>query len=102
MCIRDRIQILGNDFQDKKFNPVINQHTGFNLSVLKAKKGILENLKFSKPSIMFSQKGSWQIKIEDFGINLNAKDTVSIPINSKVNIEINENEESLLNCVTQI
>ena len=41
-------------------------------------------------------------EIEDFKIKLNAKDTVSIPINSKVNIEINENEESLLNCVTQI
>ena len=51
---------------------------------------------------MFSQKGNWQIKIEDFKIKLNAKDTVSIPINSKVNIETNENEESLLNCVTQI
>jgi len=32
------IQVLGNTFQDKKFNPVINQNTGFNLSVLKAKK----------------------------------------------------------------
>ena len=96
------IQILGNSFQDKKFNPVINQYTGFNLSVLKAKKGILENLTFSKPSIMFSQKGSWQIKIEDFELKLNPKDTISIPINSKVNIKINEDEESLLNCVTQI
>ena len=35
-------------------------------------------------------------------MKLNARDTISIPINSKVNIEINENEESLLNCVTQI
>ena len=96
------IQILGNSFQDKKFNPAINHNTGFNLSVLKTKKGKLENLKFSKPSIMFSQKGSWQIKIEDYEIKLNAKDTVSIPINSRVNIEINEEEESLLNCVTQI
>jgi len=51
---------------------------------------------------MFSQKGSWQIKIENFLMKLNARDTISIPINSKVNIEINENEESLLNCVTQI
>ena len=88
--------------KDKKFNPIINHNTGFNLSVLKTKKGKLENLKFSKPSIMFSQKGSWQIKIEDFLMKLNARDTISIPINSKVNIEINENEESLLNCVTQI
>ena len=96
------IQILGNTFQDKKFNPVINQNTGFNLSILKAKKGKLENLKFSKPTIMFSQKGNWQMNIDDFEMKLNPKDTISIQINSKVNIEINENEESLLNCVNQI
>ena len=96
------IQVLGDTFQDKKFNPVINHNTGFNLSILKAKKGKLENLKFPKPTIMFSQKGSWQIKIEDFIMKLNPKDTISIPVNSKVTIEINEQEESLLNCVTQI
>ncbi len=98
----DLIQVLGNSFQDKKFNPVINQNTGFNLSILKAKRGKLENLKFSKPAIMFSQKGNWQINIDDFEIKLNYKDTISIPINTKVSIEVNENEESLLNCVTQI
>ena len=59
-------------------------------------------MKFPKPTIMFSQKGSWQIKIEDFIMKLNPKDTISIPVNSKVTIEINEQEESLLNCVTQI
>ena len=96
------VQILGKSFQDKKFNPVINHNTGFNLSILKAKKGKLENLKFPKPTIMFSQKGIWQIKIEDFIMKLNPKDTISIPVNSKVTIEINEQEESLLNCVTQI
>ena len=96
------IQILGDTFQGKKFNPIINQNTGFNLSTLKAKKGKLENLKFLKPTIMFSQKGSWQIKIDDFLMKLNARDTISIPINSQVNIEINDDEESLLNCVTQI
>ncbi len=96
------IQVLGDTFQDKKFNPVINHNTGFNLSILKAKKGKLENLKFSKPAIMFSQKGSWQIKIADFLMKLNPRDTISIPINSQVNIEINDHEESLLNCVTQI
>ena len=72
------------------------------LSILKSKKGKLENLKFSKPAIMFSQKGSWQIKIDDFLMKLNPRDTISIPINSQVNIEINDDEESLLNCVTQI
>ena len=96
------IQVLGDTFQDKKFNPVINHNTGFNLSILKAKKGKLENLKFLKPTIMFSQKGSWQIKIDDFLMKLNTRDTISIPINSQVNIEINDDEESLLNCVTQI
>jgi len=96
------IQVLGDTFQDKNLNPVINQNTGFNLSILKAKKGKLENLKFLKPTIMFSQKGSWQIKIDDFLMKLNPRDTISIPINSQVNIEINDDEESLLNCVTQI
>ncbi len=96
------IQVLGDTFQDKKFNPVINHNTGFNLSILKAKKGKLENLKFSKPAIMFSQKGSWQIKIDDLLMKLNPRDTISIPINSQVNIEINDHDESLLNCVTQI
>ena len=96
------IQVLGDTFQDKNLNPVINQNTGFNLSILKAKKGKLENLKFLKSTIMFSQKGSWQIKIDDFLMKLNSRDTISIPINSQVNIEINDDEESLLNCVTQI
>ena len=96
------IQVLGDTFQDKRVNPVINQNTGFNLSILKSKKGKLENLKFSKPTIMFSQKGSWQIKIDDFLMKLNPRDTISIPINSQVNIEIDDDEDSLLNCVTQI
>ena len=95
-------QVLGDNFQDKNFNPIINQNTGFNLSILKSKKGKIENLKFSKPSILFSQKGNWKIKIDDFELNLNSKDTISIPLNSKVSIEINEEEEGLLNCVTQI
>ena len=51
---------------------------------------------------MFAQKGVWQINIDDFEIKLNYKDTISVPINSNVSIEVNENEESLLNCVTQI
>ena len=32
------IQVLGDTFQDRKFNPVINQNTGFNLSILKNSK----------------------------------------------------------------
>ena len=34
-------------------------------------------------------------------MKLNARDTISIPINSQVSIEINDDEENLLNCVTQ-
>ena len=51
---------------------------------------------------MFSQIGSWHIQIENLEVNLNPKDTISIPINSNVNISIDSKEESLLNCVTQI
>ena len=95
-------QILGNHFQNKNFSPIINHNTGFSLSILKAKKGKLNNLKFLKPTVMFSQTGSWQIKIDDFEVNLNPKDTISIPINSNVNLSIDSEHESLLNCVTQI
>ena len=51
---------------------------------------------------MFSQIGSWKIQIDDFEVNLNPKDTISIPINSNVNVSIDSEDESLLNCVTQI
>ena len=95
-------QIIGNHFQNKTFSPIINQNTGFNLSILKSKKGKINNLKFSKPTVMFSQIGSWQIQIDDFEVNLNAKDTISIPINSNINVSIDNEHESLLNCVTQI
>ena len=95
-------QIIGNHFQNKTFSPIINQNTGFNLSILKSKKGKINNLKFSKPTVMISQIGSWQIQIDDFEVNLNAKDTISIPINSNINVSIDSEHESLLNCVTQI
>jgi len=96
------IQILGNHFQNKNFSPIINHNTGFSLSILKSKKGQINNLKFLKPTVMFSQTGLWQIKIDDFEVNLNPKDTISIPINSNVNLSIDSEHESLLNCVTQI
>jgi len=51
---------------------------------------------------MFSRTGKWEIMIDDFQCVLNAKDTISIPINSNVNIKIDEKEECYLNCVTQI
>ena len=96
------IQILGNKFEKNEFSPVINQETGFNLSILKSRKGHITNLKFEKPTIMFPRTGKWEIMIDDFQCILNPKDTISIPINSNVNIKIDENEDCYLNCVTQI
>jgi len=98
----DLIQILGKQFVDKSFTPVINQDTGFNLSILKAKKGSLKDLIFNKPTILFSQKGLWNIKIQNSNIKLNSKDTFSIPIDTKLNISIDENEDAYLNCVSKI
>ena len=96
------VQILGNSFQSKNFSPSINQSTGFNLSILKSKKGKLDNLNFSKPTVLFSQTGNWQISVDDFEIKLNPRDTISIPIDYKVNISIDSSEEGLLYCVTQL
>ena len=96
------IQILGNKFENKEYAPLINQDTGFNLSILKCKNGQITNLKFEKPTILFSRTGKWEIMIDDFQCILNPKDTISIPINSNVNIKINEQEDCYLNCVTQI
>ena len=98
----DLIQILGNKFENKEYAPLINQDTGFNLSILKCKNGQITNLKFEKPTILFSRTGKWEIMIDDFQCILNHKDTISIPINSNVNIKINEQEDCYLNCVTQI
>ena len=39
---------------------------------------------------------------DNFQCVLNSRDTISIPINSNVNIKIDENEDCYLNCVTQI
>ena len=43
----DLIQILGNKFENKEYAPLINQDTGFNLSILKCKIGQITNLKLS-------------------------------------------------------
>ena len=96
------IQMLGKQFIDKNFAPIINQDTGFNLSILKAKKGSLNDLIFNKPTILFSQKGLWNIEIQNSNIKLNSKDTFSVPIDTKFNIFIDENEDAYLNCVSQI
>ena len=96
------IQILGNKFENNEYSPLITQNTGFNLSILKSKKGEINNLKFGKPTIMFSRIGRWDITVNDFQYTLDPKDTISIPINSNVNIKINEDKDCYLNCVTQI
>ena len=96
------IQILGNKFENNEYSPLITQNTGFNLSILKSKKGEINNLKFGKPTIMFSRIGRWDITVNGFKYTLEPKDTISIPINSNVNIKINEDKDCYLNCVTQI
>ena len=95
------IQIIGSNFSDNKYDHLINHNTGFNLSILKAKKGLIENLIFDKPTILFSQKGTWKVKIEKDEFNINSKDTFSIPLNTKVSISIDNNEECFLNCVSK-
>ena len=96
------IQIIGNNFCDQNYKPLIDQDTGFNLSILKAKIGKIENLIFKKPTILFSQKGSWKINIENEELLINAKDTFSVPINTKFNISIESAEYCYLNCVSKI
>ena len=95
------IQIIGRNFSDNKYDHLINHNTGFNLSILKAKKGLIEDLIFDKPTILFSQKGTWKVKIEKDEFNINSKDTFSIPLNTKVSISIDNNEECFLNCVSK-
>ena len=95
------IQIIGSNFSDNKYDHLINHNTGFNLSILKAKKGLIEDLIFNKPTILFSQKGTWKVKIEKDEFNINSKDTFSLPLNTKVSISIDNNEECFLNCVSK-
>ena len=95
------IQIIGSNFSNNKYDHLINHNTGFNLSILKAKKGLIEDLIFDKPTILFSQKGTWKVKIEKDEFNINSKDTFSIPLNTKVSISIDNNEECFLNCVSK-
>ena len=95
------IQIIGSNFSDNKYDHLINHNTGFNLSILKAKKGLIEDLIFDKPTILFSQKGTWKVKIEKDEFNINSKETLSIPLNTKVSISIDNDEECFLNCVSK-
>tara|TARA_Y100000287_G_scaffold114693_1_gene92071 strand:+ start:76 stop:1020 length:945 start_codon:yes stop_codon:yes gene_type:complete len=95
------IQIIGNNFSNKNYSALINHNTGFNLSILKGKQGLIEDLVFDKPTILFSQKGSWKVKFEEEEFNINSKDTFSLPLNTKVSISIDNNEDCFLNCVSK-
>tara|TARA_B100000035_G_scaffold28495_1_gene21956 strand:+ start:445 stop:1389 length:945 start_codon:yes stop_codon:yes gene_type:complete len=95
------IQIIGNNFSNKNYTALINHNTGFNLSILKGKQGLIEDLVFDKPTILFSQKGSWKVKFEEEEFNINSKDTFSLPLNTKVSISIDNNEDCFLNCVSK-
>jgi mannose-6-phosphate isomerase-like protein (cupin superfamily) len=95
------IQIIGSNFSNKTYGPLINHNTGFNLSILKAKQGLIDDLIFDKPTILFSQKGNWKVKIEKDEFNINSKDTFSLPLNTKFSISIDNNEECFLNCVSK-
>ena len=96
------IQIIGNQFSNQSYNPLIDQDTGFNLSILKSKNGQIKDLIFTKPTIMFSQKGLWKIKIENDIFEINSKDTFSVPLNIKLSISIENIEDCYLNCVSKI
>ena len=96
------IQIIGNQFCNQSYNPLIDQNTGFNLSILKSKNGQIKDLIFTKPTIMFSQKGLWKIKIKNDIFEINSKDTFSVPLNTKLSISIENIEDCYLNCVSKI
>ena len=95
------IQIIGSGFSNKNYNAIIDHDTGFNLSILKGKQGLIEDLVFDKPTILFAQKGNWKVKIEENEFNINSKDTFSLPLNTKVSVSIDNNEDCFLNCVSK-
>ena len=96
------IQIIGNQFCNKSYDPLIDQNTGFNLSILKSKNGQIKDLIFTKPTVMFSQKGLWKIKVKNDVFEINSKDTFSVPLNTKLIISVENIEDCYLNCVSKI
>ena len=98
----DIFQVLGKTFNTKKYDPLINQDTGFNLTILKSKVGKIENIECSKPTTLFAQQGIWEIKLNDINIKLEKGDTFSVPIKNKISILCNNSEDSTLNFVSQI
>ena len=95
------IQIIGSNFSNKNYSALINHDTGFNLSILKGKQGLIEDLVFDKPTILFSQKGNWKVKIKEDEFNIDSRDTFSLPLNTKISISIDNNEDCFLNCVSK-
>ena len=98
----DIFQVLGKTFNTNKYDPLINQDTGFNLTILKSRVGKIENIECSKPTTLFAQHGLWEIKLNDINIKLEKGDTFSVPINNKISILCNNSEDSILNFVSQI
>ena len=98
----DIFQVLGKTFNTKKYDPLINQDTGFNLTILKSKVGKIEKIECSKPTTLFAQQGIWEIKLNDINIKLEKGDTFSVPIKNKISILCNNSEDSTLNFVSQI
>ena len=96
------IQIIGNQFCDQNYKPLISHNTGFNLSILKSMNGKIEDLTFKKPTILFSQKGLWTIKINNDDFKIDSKDTFSVPLNTKISISVENIEDCYLNCVSKI
>ena len=96
------IQIIGKKFCDQNYKPLISHNTGFNLSILKSMNGKIEDLIFKVPTILFSQKGLWTIKIANEEFKINTKDTFSAPLNTKLSISIENTEDCYLNCVSKI
>ena len=96
------IQIIGNQFCDQNYKPLISHNTGFNLSILKSMNGKIEDLIFKEPTILFSQKGLWSIKIGKDDFKINSKDTFSVPLNTKLSISVEDIEDCYLNCVSKI
>jgi gentisate 1,2-dioxygenase len=45
--------------------------------------------------------GVGKFKVEDNEFDINSKDTFSLPLNTKVSISIDNNEECFLNCVSK-
>jgi hypothetical protein len=96
------IQIIGDQFCNQNYKPLISHTTGFNLSILKSMNGKIEDLIFKEPTILFSQKGLWSIKVGKDDFKINSKDTFSVPLNTKLSISVEDIEDCYLNCVSRI